>query len=256
MKADRGKDELMKIDLNCDMGESFGRYRLGDDAAVMQFITSANIACGMHAGDPTVMRATIRLAKEHGAAVGAHPSWPDLQGFGRREMTMAADEVEALIIYQLGALAGMAKAEGVKLRHVKAHGALYNQAAKDTALTEAMARGVRDFDKELIFVGLAGSAMVEAAASLGLHVANEGFPDRRYEADGTLVSRKKANAIIESPEEVAEQAVKLAKEGIDFGGRRVRLETLCLHGDNPRAAENARSVREALESNGVEVRGM
>ncbi len=256
MTGDRRRDALMKIDLNCDMGESFGRYRLGDDAAVMRFITSVNIACGMHAGDPMVMRATIRLAKEHGVAVGAHPSWPDLQGFGRREMTMAPEEVEALIIYQLGALAGMAKAEGVRLRHIKAHGALYNQAAKDAALAQAMACAVRDFDKELIFVGLAGSAMIEAAAKLGLHVANEGFPDRRYEADGTLVSRKQANAIIESPDEVAGQAVKLAKEGIDFGGRRVRVETLCLHGDNPRAAENARSVREALEKNAIEVRGM
>ncbi len=246
----------MKIDLNCDMGESFGRYTLGNDAEVMRFITSANVACGMHAGDPSVMRATVRLAKKHGVAVGAHPSWPDLQGFGRREMTMGPDEVEALIIYQLGALAGVAKAEGMKLRHVKAHGAFYNQAAKDAKLAEAMARAVRDFDKGLIFLGLAGSEMIEAGRKTGLQVANEGFPDRRYEVDGTLVSRRQPNAIIESAEEVAAQAVKLAKEGIDFAGRRVQIDTLCLHGDNPNAAENARTIREALEKSGIEVRGL
>ncbi len=246
----------MRIDLNCDMGESFGRYALGDETAVMPFITSANVACGLHAGDPLVMRRTVRLAKEHGVAVGAHPSWPDLQGFGRREMTMAPDEVEAFMLYQLGALAGIARSEGVGLRHVKAHGALYNQAAKDEPLAEAIARAVQGFDMELILVGLAGSVMIEAASELGLRTANEGFPDRRYEADGSLVSRKKAGAIIESPAEVAEQAVKLAKEGISFGGRRAQVETLCLHGDHPQAAENARRVREALEAAGVEVRAM
>ncbi len=246
----------MSIDLNCDMGESFGRYRLGEDAAVMPYITSANVACGMHAGDPMVMRATVRLAKENGVAVGAHPSWPDLQGFGRREMTMAPEEVEAFILYQLGALAGIAKTEGVSLRHVKAHGALYNQAAKDRGLAEAIVRAVDRFDRELVFVGLAGSPMIAAAREVGLQVANEAFPDRRYNPDGTLVSRKQANAMIESPEEVAEQAVKLATEGIEFAGTRVQVETLCLHGDNPMAAENARRVREALEKSGVEVRAL
>ena len=246
----------MRIDLNCDMGESYRRYSLGDDAAVMPFITSANVACGLHAGDPTVMRATIRLAKQNGVTVGAHPGWPDLQGFGRREMTMTREEVEAFVLYQLGALAGIAKANGVSLRHVKAHGALYNQAAKDKGLAEAIAGATLTFDKELIFIGLAGSALIEAGLEIGLRVANEGFPDRTYKADGTLVPRSQPGAIIENPQEVAAQAVKLAQEGIDFGGHRVAIETLCLHGDNPRAAENAGLVRDALQKNGIEVRGL
>lgn len=244
----------MKIDLNCDLGESFGRYTLGNDAEVMRYITSANVACGMHAGDPMVMRTTVRLAMQNGVSVGAHPSWPDLQGFGRREMTMGTEEVEALVIYQLGALAGIAKAEGATLHHVKAHGALYNQAAKDRGLAEALVRAVSSFDKGLIFVGLAGSEMIWAANQAGLQVVNEGFPDRRYSPDGTLVPRRKANALVESPDEVAEHAVQLATEGVDFGGRRVQVETLCLHGENPRAVENARRVREALDKKGIEIR--
>ncbi len=255
-RSQLAEDAQMQIDLNCDMGEGFGRYTLGNDAAVMQFITSANVACGMHAGDPSVMRATIRLAKQDGVAIGAHPSWPDLQGFGRREMTMSAEEVEGLILYQLGALAGIAKAEGARLRHVKAHGALYNQAAKDIGLAEAIARAVHNFDPDLIFIGLAGSPMIETASKLGLRAANEGFADRRYNPDGTLVSRKQPNAIIESPDEVAEHAVQLATEGIDFAGRRVRVDTLCLHGDHPRAAENAEKVRATLERAGVKVKAL
>jgi UPF0271 protein len=246
----------MKIDLNCDMGESFGRYGLGNDAAVMPFISSANIACGLHAGDPLVMRSTILLARQHGVGMGAHPGWPDLQGFGRREMNLAPDEVEAFVLYQIGALAAFAKAEGIELRHVKPHGALYNQAAKDQALAASIARAIKSFDKDLILVGLAGSALVASGLELGLRVANEGFPDRRYNADGTLVSRKEANAILESPEEVAAHAVALAQAGIDFGGRRVQVDTLCLHGDNPHAAENARMVHEALAQSGIEVKAL
>ncbi len=246
----------MSIDLNCDMGESFGRYALGSDAEVMPLITSANIACGLHAGDPPAMQATIRLAKQFGVAVGAHPGWLDLQGFGRREMSFTPEETEAFVLYQIGALAAFAKAEGMELRHVKPHGALYNQAAKDEALAEAIARAIKSFDKNLIFVGLAGSAMISAGLALGLRVANEGFPDRRYNTDGTLVSRKQANAIIESPEEVAAHAVILAKEGIDFAGKRARVDTLCLHGDNPMAAENAKLVREALSKSGIEVKAL
>ena len=246
----------MRIDVNCDMGESFGRYSLGNDEKVMPLITSANVACGLHAGDPVVMQATIRLAKQNGIAVGAHPSWPDLQGFGRREMTMPPEEVESIVQYQIGTLAGIAKVNGVSLSHVKPHGALYNQAAKDTVLAEAIARAVHGFDKDLILIGLAGSVLVAAGREIGLRVANEGFPDRRYNPDGTLVSRNQAGAIIEAPEEVAAHAVKLATEGIDFAGIRVQVETLCLHGDNPRAAENARMVREALRGNGVEMRAL
>ena len=246
----------MKIDLNCDMGESFGRYPLGDDAAVMPFISSANIACGLHAGDPIVMRSTIQLAKQHGLAIGAHPGWPDLQGFGRREMNLTPHEVEAFVLYQIGALAAFAKAEEFGLRHVKPHGALYNQAAKDRALADSIARAVKSFDKDLILVGLAGSALIASALELSLRVANEGFPDRRYNPDGTLVSRKEANAILESPEEVAAHAVTLAREGIDCAGQRVQVDTLCLHGDNLQAAENARMVYDALAKNGIEVKAL
>jgi UPF0271 protein len=243
----------MKIDLNCDMGESFGRYVLGNDPAIMPYITSANIACGLHAGDPLVMQTTIRLAKQHGVRIGAHPGWPDLQGFGRREMLLTAAETEAFVLYQIGALAALVKAEGVELRHVKAHGALYNQAAKDRALADAIAQAVKRFDQDLILVGLAGSALIQAGLEVGLRVANEGFPDRRYAPDGTLASRKHPNAIIESPEEVAAHAVVLATEGLDYGGSPVKIDTLCLHGDNLHAAQNAQAVREALSRNEVQV---
>jgi len=246
----------MIIDLNCDLGESFGRYTLGEDAKIMPFITSANIACGFHAGDPSVMQATVRLARQHGVAIGAHPGWPDLQGFGRREITVSPQEVEALVLYQIGALAGFAKAEGLDLRHVKPHGALYNQSAKDATLAESIARAVKRFSAGLILVGLAGSELVKAGAALGLQVANEAFPDRGYNPDGTLMSRKLPGAILENPQEVAANAVRLAREGIRLGEEIVIPETLCLHGDNTYAAENARLVRDELRKAGVDVAAM
>ena len=244
------------MDLNCDMGESFGHYTLGDDESVMPFITSANIACGVHAGDPSVMRATIRLAKQYGVAVGAHPGWPDLQGFGRREMTFTPDEAEGYILYQVGALAAFARQEGVELRHVKAHGALYNQAVKDRALADVIARAVKSFDKNLVLVGLAGSALIKAGIGVGLRVANEAFPDRRYNSDGTLMSRKQTGALVASPEDVTAHAVALARNGIEFAGKRVQIDTLCLHGDNAHAADNARLVRAALERAGIAVKAL
>jgi UPF0271 protein len=239
---------IMKIDLNCDMGEN-----IGNDEAIMPYITSANIACGFHAGDSRTMLETIRLAKKYGVAVGAHPSWSDVQGFGRREMILPPDEVEALILYQIGALVAIAKAEGVEVRHVKPHGALYNQAAKDRGLAEAIVSAVKSFGEDLVQVGLAGSRLVEVGLEAGLRVANEGFPDRNYNPDGTLVSRKEPNAIIEAPEEVAAHAVKLVRDGILFGNKRVRVDTLCLHGDHILAAENAKAVRDALLKEGIEV---
>jgi 5-oxoprolinase (ATP-hydrolysing) subunit A len=238
----------MKIDLNGDMGEN-----IGNDEDIMPYITSANIACGFHAGDEMSMRRTIRLAKKYGVAVGAHPSWKDVEGFGRREMTLPPDEVEALILYQIGALATIAKSEGVEIRHAKPHGALYNQAAKDRVLANAIARAVKKFGGELILIGLAGSKLIEAGIKIGMNVANEGFPDRNYNPDGTLVSRKQFNAIIESPENVALHAVELAQNGIDFAGQRVRVDTLCLHGDHPYAAQNAKLVRDALEKKNIKV---
>lgn len=241
----------MKIDLNCDMGEG-----IGSDADIMPYITSANIACGFHAGDAVTMRETVRLAKRYGVAVGAHPGWRDREGFGRREMSLPAEEVEALVREQVQALAEIARAEGVALHHVKPHGALYNQAARERELANAIARAVKAVGGELILVGLAGCGLVEAGVAAGLNVANEGFPDRNYNPDGTLVSRKEPHAIIESPQEVAAHALELARYGVTFGGRRVRVETLCLHGDHPRAAENARRVREALAAAGIEVRAL
>jgi UPF0271 protein len=238
----------MKIDLNCDMGEN-----IGDDEDILPYITSANIACGFHAGDEKSMQTTIRLAKRHGVAIGAHPSWKDTENFGRREMSLLPDEVEALILYQIGALAAMAKSEGVEIRHIKPHGALYNQAAKDRLLASAITRAIKRFSRDLILVGLAGSSLVEAGLDLGLSVANEGFPDRNYNPDGTLVSRKQSNAILQSPEDVALHAVELAQNGIDFAGQHVRLDTLCLHGDHPHAAQNAKQVRDALEKSGIEI---
>ena len=231
----------MGIDLNCDMGEN-----IGNDEAIMPYITSANIACGFHAGDAKTMQTTVRLAKKYGVNVGAHPSWLDVEGFGRREMTLLPDEVEALMLYQLGALSAIAKAEGVELVHVKPHGALYNQAAKDRSLADAIARAVKSFSVDLVLVGLAGSGLVEAGLEVGLRVANEGFPDRNYNPDGTLVSRKEAHAIIASPEDVAKHAIELIQNGILFGEKRVRVETLCLHGDHPRAAENAKLIQEVV----------
>jgi len=246
----------MKIDLNCDMGESFGPYKLGDDEAVMPFITSASIACGFHAGDALVMQRTIRLAKKYSVAIGVHPSWNDLQGFGRREMNVSAEETETLVLYQIGALAAFAKAEGIELQHIKPHGAMYNQAARDRVLADAIARAVKAFSTDLILVGLAGSSLIEAGTEIGLRVANEGFPDRNYNPDGTLVPRQKANAILESPQEVARHAAALVKDGIDFSGRRVRLDTLCLHGDNAAAAQNAKLIRDVLAQDHVSVEAL
>jgi UPF0271 protein len=232
----------MNIDLNCDMGEN-----IGNDEDIMPYITSANIACGFHAGDSKTMQATVRLAKRYGVAVGAHPSWLDVEGFGRREMSLPPGEVEALILYQIGALAAIAKADGVELHHVKPHGALYNQAAKDDVLADAIARAVKRFSSDLILFGLAGSSLIRAGLEAGLQVANEGFPDRNYNPDGTLVSRKEPHAIIHSPEEVARHALDLVQHGIMFGNVRVKVDTLCLHGDNLEAAQNAKSIRDALE---------
>ena len=244
----RSREENMKIDLNCDMGED-----IGNDEDIMLHITSANIACGFHAGDEVSMRRTARLAKKYRVAVGAHPGWKDKEGFGRREMSLSSGEVEALVLYQIGALHAIANAEGLELRHVKPHGALYNQAAKDKELATVIAEAVKSFSRELILVGLAGSALIEAGLQIGLRVANEGFADRNYNPDGTLVSRTQANAVIESPEEAALHAVELVEKGIQFAGRGVRIDTLCLHGDHVRAAQNARLVREALGKAGIEI---
>jgi UPF0271 protein len=223
------------------MGEN-----IGNDEEIMPYISSANIACGFHAGDSKTMQITVQLAKRHGVYAGAHPSWLDMEGFGRREISSPPEDVEALVLYQIGALAAIAKAEDVELQHVKPHGALYNQAAKDSVLANAIARAVKRFSGDLILVGLAGSALIEAGIEAGLKVMNEGFPDRNYNPDGTLVSRKESHAIIEAPEEVAKHAVQLMRDGVLFGDKRVRVDTLCLHGDHPRVVENAKLIRAML----------
>lgn len=241
----------MNIDLNCDLGESSG-----SDAAIMPYITSANIACGFHAGGPAVMQATVRLAKRHGVHIGAHPGWPDLQGFGRREMSFSGEEVEALVLYQMGALAAIARAEGVKLRHVKPHGALYNQAAVNEALAESIARAVKRFSRDLILIGLAGSSLVECAREIGLSAASEAFPDRAYNPDGTLMPRNLPGAVLHDPAAIAANAVRLAREGVRFGEKVIFPDTLCLHGDNETAAENARLAQEALAAAGIKAQGL
>jgi UPF0271 protein len=247
----------MPIDINCDMGESFGRYTLGQDEALLPLITSANIACGWHAGDPIVMDRTVRLAREARVAIGAHPGLPDLQGFGRRRLELRPEEAEAFVLYQVGALAAFARAAGAELAHVKPHGALYNQAAENHTLAQAIARGVARYSRSLILVGLAGSALVEAGLEAGLPVAHEGFPERGYTSNGTLMPRGQPGAVIESPDQAAAQALRLVRQGVAFstfaGVQRVPVDTLCVHGDNPSAVQILRAIRALLSANGVGV---
>lgn len=250
-------DSIVRIDLNSDVGESFGPWQMGADAAVMRSITSANVACGYHAGDPAVMRATVRLAREAGVAVGAHPGFQDLVGFGRRDIRMSSGEVENMVLYQIGALAAMASAEGVRLAHVKAHGALYNMAARDRGLAGAIARAVRSFDRSLILFGLPGSELLRAGEDAGLRVAAEGFADRAYEPDGTLVPRTRPGSVITDPDELVRRSLRLVRDGrvVARDGTELtfRVDTLCTHGDTPGAGELTRLLREGLEREGVDV---
>jgi len=245
------------IDLNCDMGESFGAWTMGADAQVMPWITSANIACGFHAGDFMTIQRTVALARTHGVAIGAHVSLPDLQGFGRRELRVTPDEAHALTLYQIGALSAFAHAAGARVSHVKPHGALYNMAARDAALADAIGRAVRNCGAELILVGLAGSELPQAGIRLGLRVAHEAFADRRYEGDGTLTPRREAGAVIDDIDAAVAQAVQIATKGNvqSRAGVAVRIEadTICVHGDRPDAGAFARRLRQALEDAGVGV---
>jgi UPF0271 protein len=247
----------VRIDLNADVGESFGAWSLGEDEALIPHVTSVNVACGAHAGDPRTIDRTIALAVEHGVAVGAHPGYPDLAGFGRRPMDLAPDEIEASVLYQLAAVAGFARAHGTALRHVKAHGALYNRAARDEAAAAAIARAVQRFDPSLALVGLAGSALLAAGRDAGLAVLAEAFTDRAYEPDGSLRGRQHPDALLADPLDTARQAVRIACEGrvtaIDGRDIEVRADTLCVHGDAPGAAARAAAVRAALLAAGVEV---
>jgi 5-oxoprolinase (ATP-hydrolysing) subunit A len=245
------------LDLNCDMGESFGPWRMGDDEAVLAHVTSANIACGFHAGDARTMHRTAKLAHARGVAIGAHPALPDLQGFGRREMKVAPQEAYDLILYQIGALAGICRALHARLHHVKPHGALYNMAARDTALAEAIAHAVRDFDPNLVLYGLAGSQLIRAAQDAGLRAAHEVFADRTYQPDGSLTPRSRADAMISDPARALAQVERMLRRGevVATDGSVVPLhaDTLCIHGDEPGAARFACEIRRAVEGWGVEV---
>jgi 5-oxoprolinase (ATP-hydrolysing) subunit A len=247
----------VQIDLNADVGESYGAWAMGQDEELVPLMTSVNIACGAHAGDPLVMARTVELAREHGVSVGAHPGYPDRDGFGRRDMTLAADELEASLLYQLGALSAFVRDAGVELRHVKPHGALYNRAARDPDVAAAVARAVRRFDASLVLIGLAGSRLLDAGRVEGLAVRGEAFADRAYEPDGTLRSRIHPDAVLPDPEAAAEQAVSIVVLGkvvaVDGSAVPVAADTLCIHGDTPGAPEYARRVRAELDAAGVTV---
>lgn len=248
----------MRIDLNADVGESLGPWPMGDDATLIPLVTSVNIACGFHAGDPRTIERTVELAVAAGASIGAHPGYPDLVGFGRRELAMAPVDLEAAIVYQVGAVAAFARAAGVELRHVKAHGALYNRAAVDPATAAVVARAVRRCSADLVLVGLAGSMLLGAGLDAGLRVAAEAFPDRSYEADGTLRPRSRPGAVLTDSAAIADRAVRMVRDGLVVAadGTTVRLspDTLCLHGDTPGAAAHATAVRASLDRAGISVR--
>lgn len=246
---------MAAIDLNADLGESFGRWKLGDDREVMRSVTSVNIACGFHAGDPLVMRSTVRIARSAAVGIGAHPSYPDLQGFGRRPMAMAPAELEAAVIYQVGALAAMAAAEGGRLTHVKPHGALNNQACEDAALADTVARAVSAFDRSLILLAPALSELLAAGERAGLQVAAEVYADRAYTERATLVPRSRPGAVLHDADAVVAHVLRMLDAGgiVAQGGQRLAtpMHSICVHGDTPGAVANASRLRAALEAAGV-----
>ncbi|AYO31893.1 LamB/YcsF family protein [Biomaibacter acetigenes] len=248
------------VDLNSDIGESFGAYRIGMDDEIVKYVSSANIACGFHAGDPVVMERTVGLCEKNGAAVGAHPGFPDLMGFGRRNMDISLSDIKSYIIYQIGALKAFAESHGMKLQHVKAHGALYNMAAADEKLADAIAQAIASVDKNLICVAMANTAMQKAAEKAGLKFACEVFADRNVNPDGTLVSRKLPNAMIHDEDLACRRVLRMVKEGmveaVDGSHIKVRADTICVHGDNPQAVEFALRLRKVLEENGVKIAPM
>lgn len=250
----------LTVDLNCDMGESFGAYQLGNDEAILDYISSANIACGFHAGDPGVMRKTVQLALKKGVAIGAHPGLPDLQGFGRRNMAISAREVYELVLYQVGALWAFTQAAGCRLHHVKPHGALYNMAAQSKPLAEAVAEAVFVLDPRLLLYGLAGSELVKAAARKGLPFAQEVFADRSYQPDGTLTPREQAGALISDPDKAAKQVISMIKEGkvspLKGSEFLIKADTVCIHGDGPHALLFARNIKEQLRQEGIQIQAI
>ena len=248
---------MKTIDLNCDMGESFGVWRMGADAQIMPLISSANIACGFHAGDPATIRHTVRLAVDHGVAVGAHPSLPDLQGFGRRNMGVTPQEMYDLVLYQAGAVEAFARAAGARLHHVKCHGALYNMAASDEGLSDAMARAVKDLGGKVMLYALSNSLMMKIAKQQGVPVAGEVFADRGYSDDGALAPRGKPGGMIEDAALAVKQALAMIEQGyvISLAGKRIAVcaDTLCLHGDQPGAVAFAGAIRKTFSERGIEI---
>ncbi|SJZ85398.1 LamB/YcsF family protein [Garciella nitratireducens] len=251
---------MYQVDLNSDIGESFGNYKLGLDEEVIKHVSSVNVACGWHAGDPMVMQKTVELAVKEKVSLGAHPGYPDLIGFGRREMKVTFEEAKNYIKYQIGALWAFVQGKGIKLQHVKPHGAFYNMAAKDRELAMAIAQGIYEVDSDFILVGLAGSELTKAGKEVGLKVANEVFADRAYNPDGSLVSRKKEGAVIHDVKVAISRVLRMVKEGkveaINGEDIFIQADTICVHGDNPQAVSFVNTIRNALQKEGIEVTSM
>jgi 5-oxoprolinase (ATP-hydrolysing) subunit A len=248
---------MVSIDLNCDMGERFGAFSIGQDEALMEYVTSVNIACGFHAGDPSVMRKTVRAAAKKGLAIGAHPGYPDLQGFGRRDIIFSSEEIYDMVLYQVGALRAFVEAAGSALYHVKPHGALYNLAAKESSLASAIAQAVYDADKNLRFVGLSGSELTKAGVTVGLQTISEVFADRTYQRDGTLTPRAQHGALIENENEAAQQVLTmvLRKKVRTTSGSEIAIlpESVCIHGDGKNALAYAKAIVKELKANHVSI---
>ncbi|WP_281974908.1 LamB/YcsF family protein [Halobacillus litoralis] len=248
---------MYSVDLNCDMGESFGAYKIGRDEEILKYVTSVNIACGFHAGDPSIMKKTVRMAIEHKVGIGAHPGLPDLAGFGRRPMDITPEEAYDMVVYQIGALKGFVDAEGGQLQHVKPHGALYNMAANKPSLADAIARAVYDVDRNLVLFGLSGSELVRAGQKHGLRTANEVFSDRTYQQDGTLTSRRKPDALITDHEQAVNQVIRMIQENKVHSLQKVDVDidvqTICIHGDGSRAVEFADYISQTLRSANIQL---
>lgn len=248
---------MIKVDLNCDMGESYGRYNLGLDSEVAKYISSANIACGYHAGDPVTMEKTVKIMKENGVAVGAHPGFPDLLGFGRRNMAVTPDEARAYVQYQAGALMAFCMSNGLPLQHIKPHGALYNMAGKDYELSSAICKGIKLVSEDIILMGLSGSQTMKAAQDCGVKFACEVFADRAYEDDGSLVARSKPGAVIKDEDEAIERVIKMVlhHKVTSINGKEIEItpHSVCVHGDNEKALMFVQKIHKALNENGVEI---
>ena len=251
---------MLEVDLNSDLGESFGAYTIGMDSEVLKYISSANIACGWHAGDSMVMEKTVKLAKENNVKIGAHPGYPDLVAFGRRNVAVTPEELKTYVKYQIGALLAFVKAEGLTLQHVKPHGAMYNMAGKGYSLALAIAEGIKEVDDQLIFMALANSEMIKAGKDIGLKVCNEVFADRAYNDDGSLVARSLPGSMIHDEELAIKRVVRMVKEGkvtsVNGTDIEINAESICIHGDNPDALVFAKKIKETLEKEGVKIKSL